>query len=72
MRQLAIPYVVQRALLAVAQLAMLSVLVFVLTSLLPGDAAERCQHFLIGELLRHGRNEGETIRNSIIWVTYQR
>jgi peptide/nickel transport system permease protein len=33
-------YAVQRALLAVAQLAVLSVLVFALTSLLPGDAAD--------------------------------
>ncbi|GAA1138673.1 ABC transporter permease [Kribbella jejuensis] len=33
-------YAVQRALLALGQLAVLSVLVFVLTSLLPGDAAE--------------------------------
>ena len=33
-------YAAQRALLAVVQLAVLSVLVFVLTSLLPGDAAD--------------------------------
>lgn len=33
-------YAVQRALLALAQLAVLSVLVFALTSLLPGDAAD--------------------------------
>src|SRR3954452_18883075 len=33
-------YAAQRALLGVVQLAVLSVLVFVLTSLLPGDAAE--------------------------------